>query len=123
MSCRHYPCAAPADWRNPEVRAHVAPARECFPHGLARGSGAGKRVAQREDRWPRPGEAAAERPGGRRGLFHLFERGHEMGAPWFRHVILERPGDETAVVAKQPGNEGDRKSTRLNSSHLVISYA
>src|SRR3989454_8419867 len=31
---------------------------------------------------------------------------------------VEREGDHVAVVA-----QGDRKSTRLNSSHLVISYA
>src|SRR2546426_7782747 len=29
----------------------------------------------------------------------------------------------TLTVTNQKGNKGDRKSTRLNSSHLVISYA
>src|SRR5438034_6432188 len=27
------------------------------------------------------------------------------------------------IIRVQPGNTGDRKSTRLNSSHTVISYA
>src|SRR5256885_3949476 len=30
---------------------------------------------------------------------------------------------DPAVVAGRLGRDGDRKSTRLNSSHLVISYA
>src|SRR5256885_13302994 len=36
------------------------------------------------------------------------------------HVLLEGPSRD-AVEAQE--NMGDRKSTRLNSSHLVISYA
>src|SRR2546426_3209870 len=37
------------------------------------------------------------------------------------HFVTERPTIERAVVAIRA--ELDRKSTRLNSSHLVISYA
>src|SRR2546426_7959836 len=51
--------------------------------------------------------------------------------------VLEVPGAEVAVVEEEspavrgvgdvlvddPAHTGDRKSTRLNSSHLVISYA
>src|SRR5256885_9627664 len=32
-------------------------------------------------------------------------------------------GDVRALLVPQVGGSGDRKSTRLNSSHLVISYA
>src|SRR5256885_4617658 len=44
-----------------------------------------------------------------------------------RHVpgrgeVLEPPGRQAVGRAKADGG-GDRKSTRLNSSHLVISYA
>src|SRR5205807_7883923 len=48
-----------------------------------------------------------------------------------RHLALEIPGAERAGVDQQQAiaeaeplaQPGDRKSTRLNSSHLVISYA
>src|SRR5436190_9238417 len=49
-----------------------------------------------------------------------------LGKAWFlNHHIEERP---VAMIAGQPasldeGVERDRKSTRLNSSHTVISYA
>src|SRR5256885_10480034 len=36
---------------------------------------------------------------------------------------LARLGVERVVDVDVPGRDGDRKSTRLNSSHLVISYA
>src|SRR5256885_12729563 len=36
----------------------------------------------------------------------------------YRERVLARPAVQAAMKA-----EGDRKSTRLNSSHLVISYA
>src|SRR5690606_41226078 len=46
----------------------------------------------------------------------------ELGA-----VGPERPGDagdaEPVVVEHVPGGDEDRKSTRLNSSHVKISYA
>src|SRR5690242_21510334 len=40
--------------------------------------------------------------------------------------VRERPRDVTIQTdsdARQPGNREDRKSTRLNSSHMSISYA
>src|SRR5256885_12791746 len=47
----------------------------------------------------------------------LFRSGHVVGG---RRGLVLRP----VVPAKHPeGQQGDRKSTRLNSSHLVISYA
>src|SRR5256885_6086951 len=33
------------------------------------------------------------------------------------------PGSQQKCRVHRPGKAGDRKSTRLNSSHLVISYA
>src|SRR5256885_12810599 len=60
-------------------------------------------------------EARLERPGGGERVHHRAAGGEE------RHVaaVLERDGAaELELVAV-----GDRKSTRLNSSHLVISYA
>src|SRR5256885_6615623 len=48
--------------------------------------------------------------------------GVDMGAQGYAVVkinrIVERPADDAQAAAAQ-----DRKSTRLNSSHLVISYA
>src|SRR5256885_13268237 len=38
-------------------------------------------------------------------------------------VQLERPRPTASHQWLVPGQGGDRKSTRLNSSHLVISYA
>src|SRR5256885_4832468 len=53
---------------------------------------------------PDPGEVAADGQAGRR--------------------VGEREDAQVAVHARRPGGvELDRKSTRLNSSHLVISYA
>src|SRR5256885_12355719 len=46
-----------------------------------------------------------------------------------RHVLLDHqlPGGAARDLVRQPADQasrrGDRKSTRLNSSHLVISYA
>src|SRR2546426_4195222 len=37
--------------------------------------------------------------------------------------LLELPRPGARLRASPAGREGDRKSTRLNSSHLVISYA
>src|SRR5256885_12595756 len=45
----------------------------------------------------------------------------ERPAPLFPDLALD-PADTRRVSARS-GNSGDRKSTRLNSSHLVISYA
>src|SRR5438477_2891195 len=33
------------------------------------------------------------------------------------------PASDRVIVHNQQGNRGDRKSTRLNSSHMSISYA
>src|SRR2546426_8162233 len=38
-------------------------------------------------------------------------------------AYLPRPGCLVAASVADAGIQGDRKSTRLNSSHLVISYA
>src|SRR2546426_7882124 len=43
--------------------------------------------------------------------------GHELT------FVDERRSGSTRYVQALPQKEGDRKSTRLNSSHLVISYA
>src|SRR2546426_2424422 len=50
------------------------------------------------------------------------ERRHESLCPWFGQPVLEDLG---GVKTLKPQVEfgRDRKSTRLNSSHLVISYA
>src|SRR5256885_4311618 len=41
-----------------------------------------------------------------------------------RQACLHYTGADYSVIwFERPNNEGDRKSTRLNSSHLVISYA
>src|SRR5256885_12454049 len=74
----------------------------------------------------------------------LFRSGHALHAAAVEHVEHQRLHDVVAVVAQghlgaaqlvghlvQDGAaqaraqaaDGDRKSTRLNSSHLVISYA
>src|SRR5256885_9840856 len=50
-----------------------------------------------------------------------YEGGEEV-----RKVEVERPRPVTVPEGQgevRPGAETDRKSTRLNSSHLVISYA
>src|SRR5256885_6969576 len=56
-------------------------------------------------------------------LFRSLER-HETQVG--RGRILRQPGAEPTVVLRLVGAQQharDRKSTRLNSSHLVISYA
>src|SRR5256885_5590803 len=51
----------------------------------------------------------------------VVERLDSLGRPEEAPVLQrERPGRAQAFHS---GEEGDRKSTRLNSSHLVISYA
>src|SRR2546426_8029795 len=39
------------------------------------------------------------------------------------HGAQRKCGDRLLQHPAKPGHRGDRKSTRLNSSHLVISYA
>src|SRR3989442_7739151 len=48
--------------------------------------------------------------------------------PWPSHIPLQVPETSTPaglgrLVVAQPVDQGDRKSTRLNSSHVRISYA
>src|SRR3989442_2159961 len=40
-----------------------------------------------------------------------------------RVAVLRGPGDSALAAALSPGPRRDRKSTRLNSSHVRISYA
>src|SRR2546426_7347021 len=48
-------------------------------------------------------------------------RSHRHGS---QRAVPRRPtGTEPADLPHHPRRRGDRKSTRLNSSHLVISYA
>src|SRR2546426_1868538 len=57
-------------------------------------------------------------------LFRSIVRGFEGDELVGSHAAFETPrhvADETQ--SPRPAAEGDRKSTRLNSSHLVISYA
>src|SRR3989454_8476263 len=52
------------------------------------------------------------------------ERDHVQAASLERPLPVARGACSTAGrAAVTPGARGDRKSTRLNSSHLVISYA
>src|ERR687892_1821565 len=46
---------------------------------------------------------------------------HGQGSSFRSHHV--RPANRKLVAAFAPNGESDRKSTRLNSSHLVISYA
>src|SRR5437773_9098681 len=72
-----------------------------------------------------PTRRSSDLVAGRRGTRH-----HDPGAPpgHPRHARRDAPGDQThdgtrgRVAHPRPG-EGDRKSTRLNSSHITISYA
>src|SRR5256885_15309075 len=52
---------------------------------------------------------------------HAFQQGERAGTlkVLTKHVI--QPGEEE--ISANPRSRRDRKSTRLNSSHLVISYA
>src|SRR5205807_9052499 len=55
-------------------------------------------------------------------------RGHLQPSPgllhrWPGHLSLARFGSPQSTEAQNPIGRQDRKSTRLNSSHLVISYA
>src|SRR5205807_8914397 len=61
-------------------------------------------------------------PDGKRIIFASNMADPKNGRDFDLYVINE---DETGLerVTYHPGFDGDRKSTRLNSSHLVISYA
>src|ERR1039457_1802200 len=102
------------------------PARRCsrqrFPRRLRRKYGkclhdrtasAGSPVAAAGDR-----AAAAPGSGGGRGRPGSAAVSGRSSCP--REPIA---GGRLIGLAVPPGQEGDRKSTRLNSSHLVISYA
>src|SRR5256885_12907628 len=52
----------------------------------------------------------------------LFRSGAELAAPEERERHRHRDQDEQPTELHERA-DGDRKSTRLNSSHLVISYA
>src|SRR5256885_10961662 len=58
-------------------------------------------------------------------LFRSFDLAEELGA--LRRFRVLRQGDAALSFYRRHGETGretrDRKSTRLNSSHLVISYA
>src|SRR5256885_3608131 len=68
---------------------------------------------------PAPRSGPAESPGAQ-GPLHRVRGGplHPQG----RAAAVSTEFENAALVV-QPLYEGDRKSTRLNSSHLVISYA
>src|SRR6266850_5765398 len=54
--------------------------------------------------------------------FHLSAQvGHDPAHSPYRDILLH--SGPVFFVGHLSGNRGDRKSTRLNSSHLVISYA
>src|SRR2546426_6969518 len=66
-------------------------------------------------------------------LFRSIVQGHEddssvgveldAGIPAPDRTFTHAPGPRLPPVRRVEGGIGDRKSTRLNSSHLVISYA
>src|SRR5256885_3784507 len=59
-----------------------------------------------------------------RGLDIRLELGEHCNAPLFRIVDVFRHDIQLGAVAGREAHRlADRKSTRLNSSHLVISYA
>src|SRR5437773_6812753 len=50
-------------------------------------------------------------------------RFRQKAAVQIRFELQQSVVDSQAVVFHAPGNTTDRKSTRLNSSHITISYA
>src|SRR5437588_9604249 len=66
-------------------------------------------------------EAWTERLQHRHGLFGVRGRAHIV--PFGRQQDPDELEVHGVVVNDQDGRTGDRKSTRLNSSHTVISYA
>src|SRR5262245_66533660 len=69
----------------------------------------------------RSSDLAAARDPERIGRIGLLDADADVDAPLAHQPIAQlRRGDEAAFLA---GHRRDRKSTRLNSSHLGISYA
>src|SRR5256885_5436543 len=67
-------------------------------------------------------------PGGRGAVTHVERRRPldplSVDRPQTLDVLTPRPGGGRELIEPGQGGPGpDRKSTRLNSSHLVISYA
>src|SRR5690625_1315825 len=56
-------------------------------------------------------------------LFGAFYNDELVGVGAARHVGAEREGDKSTVHIEVLYVRPDRKSTRLNSSHVAISYA
>src|SRR5690625_6041839 len=73
--------------------------------------------------WPAPSKGLALETW--KALVELKEQGRirSIGVSNFRVEDLERVEAETGIVPVLNQIELDRKSTRLNSSHVAISYA
>src|SRR5256885_5724502 len=56
-----------------------------------------------------------------RGFYTSLD--YQLGQRWFTGVRLDSADETPSLAQVAPGTREDRKSTRLNSSHLVISYA
>src|SRR5690606_40675928 len=54
---------------------------------------------------------------------HEHESPRAVGALGVPHVEAPLPEEGRLLIARDPGDREDRKSTRLNSSHVKISYA
>src|SRR5436190_14316403 len=81
---------------------------------LLQGFRAGSRVGFAVRRKARPSRCGDERP-------HRCAR-RTNGPLLAQKVTIARSGSAPELSSERPPNE-DRKSTRLNSSHTVISYA
>src|SRR6266498_4969442 len=117
----------------PDAAAEVAPAH---PPALGRGEDEARRARLGPGRkvfLERPDHEARERHGAETGLAlgrapaelpvdlrHLL--GHLDGSGGQVHAMA-RPARPSAARRGRPRGPGDRKSTRLNSSHVRISYA
>src|SRR5256885_12139181 len=57
-------------------------------------------------------------------IYPLYKRSTFLDSKEWTLIVLENLGRCAAMTKRRgAGSHGDRKSTRLNSSHLVISYA
>src|SRR5688500_19794701 len=79
------------------------------------------------DPWTALDELAADPPGGAAALAadvgERYERATAKERRFLTHLLGLLREDGDPVVLDLLARGGDRKSTRLNSSHLVISYA